>query len=81
MKKRIAQADPPKEASMFERMNDRLKLLSSNKMTKYFKEWTIPSSVLKKIYYPYKHLTASDFCALKTVHFEQKLLHLVLWNE
>ena len=33
MKKWMAQADPPKQASTFERMNDRLQTVSSNKMT------------------------------------------------
>ena len=31
-------------------MNDQLILLSSNKTTHYFKEWTTASRVLKKIY-------------------------------
>ena len=48
MKEWMPQADPPKEASTFERMNGRLQPLSSNKMTKYFKEWMTPSTVLKK---------------------------------
>ena len=38
MKEWMAQADHPKEVSTFEKMNDRLNLLSSNKITKYFKE-------------------------------------------
>ena len=37
MKEWMAQADLPKEASTFEKMNGRLNLLSSNKITKYFK--------------------------------------------
>ena len=48
MKEWMAQADPPKEASTFERMNDRLQLLFPNKMTHYFIEWTTPGSLLKK---------------------------------
>ena len=56
----MAQADPPKEASTFARMNDRLQLLFSNKMTYYFIESTTPSGLLKKIYYPYKKLDASN---------------------
>ena len=50
MKKLMAQADPSKEASTVKKMNDRLLLLSSNKMMHYFKEWATPSSVLKKEY-------------------------------
>ena len=50
MKKLMAQADPSKEASTVKKMNDRLLLLSSNKMMHYFKKWTTPSSVLKKEY-------------------------------
>ena len=57
----MTQADPPKEASTFERMNGRRQLLFSNKMTHYFIEWTSgPSSLLKKIYYPYKKFAASN---------------------
>ena len=44
----MSQADPPKEASTVKKMNGRSLLLSSNKMTHYFKEWTTPSGVLKK---------------------------------
>ena len=50
MKKWLAQADPPKEANTIKNMNGRLLLLSSNKTTHYFKEWTTVSGVLKKIY-------------------------------
>ena len=48
MKKWIAQGDPPKEVSTIKKMNGRLLLLSSNKMTYYFKEWTTIGGVLKK---------------------------------
>ena len=48
MKEWMAQADPPKEASMFARMNDRPQLLFSKKMTHYFTDWTVPSGLLKK---------------------------------
>ena len=48
MKELMAQADPQKGSSTFERTNGRLQLLSSNKMTQYFKEWTTPISVLEK---------------------------------
>ena len=37
MKEWMAQANPPKESSTFERMNDQLQLLSSKKITQYFK--------------------------------------------
>ena len=60
MKKWIAQADPLKEASTFARMNDLPQLLFSNKLTHYFIEWTIPSGLLKKIYYPYKKFDTSN---------------------
>ena len=53
MKEWMAQADPPKEASTVK--NGQLLLLSSNKMTHYFKEWTTISGVLKKIYCLYKN--------------------------
>ena len=57
MKKCMAQADPPKEASTVKKMNERLLLhFSLNKMTYYFKESTAASGVLKKIYCPYKNL-------------------------
>ena len=47
MKKQIAEADPPKENSMFERMNGRPQLLFSSPL---FIEWITPSG--KKIFYP-----------------------------
>ena len=50
MKELIGQADPPKEANTFEKMNGQLILLSSDKTTYYFKEWTSISCVLEKIY-------------------------------
>ena len=39
----MAQTDPPKESRTYERMNARVQLLSSNKVTQYFKEWTTNS--------------------------------------
>ena len=60
MKEWMAQADPPKEASTFERMNGLPKFFFPNKMRHYFIEWTTPSSLLKKIYYPYKIFDASN---------------------
>ena len=60
MKECMVQADPPKKASMFERMNGQSQLLFSNKMTHYFIEWTTPSCLLKKIYnYPCKKFDTS----------------------
>ena len=59
MKERMAQADPPKEASTSARMDGRPQLLFPHKMTHYFIEWTTPSGLLKKIYYPYKNFDAS----------------------
>ena len=56
IKEWMTQADPPKVASITKEMNDRSLLLSSNKMTHYFKEWTTPSGVLRKIYCLYKNL-------------------------
>ena len=52
----MAQADRPKEAITFERMNGQSQFLFSNKMTHYFIEWTTPSGLLKKIHYPYKKI-------------------------
>ena len=43
MKEWMAQADPPKEANTVKKMNDRSLLISSNKNTFYFKEWTTAS--------------------------------------
>ena len=37
MKEWMAQANPPKESSTFGKVNDLLKLLSSKKITQYFK--------------------------------------------
>ena len=50
------QTDPLREASTVRNMNDRLLLLSLNKITHYFKKWTTASDVLKKIYCVYKNL-------------------------
>ena len=48
VKELIAQGDPPKETSTVKEMNGQLILLSSDKMTHYFKEWTTASCILKK---------------------------------
>ena len=50
IKEWMTQADPPKEASTFERMNDRSQLLSANGMRYYFKELKTASGVLTKIF-------------------------------
>ena len=47
MKEWMVQADPPKEASMFERMEDPSQLHFLNKMAHYFIEWKTPSDLLK----------------------------------
>ena len=45
----MARADPPKEAKTFKKMSSLSLLLSLDKITHYFKEWTTASGVLKKI--------------------------------
>ena len=60
MKKSVAQADPPKEASTFKRIKSPPHLLFSNKMAHYFVDWTTPSGLFKEIYYPYKKFDASN---------------------
>ena len=45
----MAQDDPLKDVSTFERMNSRFQLLCLNIMAHYFKEWTTVSGVLKKM--------------------------------
>ena len=54
MKEWMTQVDPLKESSTFERMNGRLQLISSKKITQYFEEWTTPISVLEKCITPRK---------------------------
>ena len=49
MKEWMAQADPPKGFSMGKKVNYRLLLLSSNKMTPYFEECMTASGALKKV--------------------------------
>ena len=44
----MAQDNPLKHVSTFERMNSRFQLLCLNIMAHYFKEWTTVSGVLKK---------------------------------
>ena len=60
MKECMAQADSPKEASAFERMNEWAQLLFSNISTHYFIEWRIPSGLLKKSISPGKTFCASN---------------------
>ena len=45
-----------KKASTFERIDGRLQLLFSNKMSHKFKEWTTESGTLKKKYSLYKNV-------------------------
>ena len=47
MKEWMAQADPPEEADTVKKLNGRSLLLSSNKTTLYFKEWTTANRALK----------------------------------
>ena len=49
-------ADPLKKASTVKKINGRLLLLYSNKMTHSFKELTTVRDVLKKMYCLYKNL-------------------------
>ena len=48
-KKWMAQADLSEEASTVKKMNGQSLLLSSDKMTHYFKEWTTENGALKKM--------------------------------
>ena len=78
MKEGMAQADHPKEATAFKKMNGRSLILSSNKMTHYFKEWTTASGVLKKTYCFYKNLMLqidplNSYCSQKLQYPERKL--------
>ena len=79
MKEQMAQADPPEEArTVKKKMNGRLLLFSSSKMTYYFKEWTTPTGILKNIYCLYKNLMLqidllNSSCSKKLQFFERKL--------
>ena len=78
MKEWMAHVDPPKEASTVKKMNDLPQLLSLNKITHYFKEWTTPSCVLKKICCLYKNLRLqvdplNSSCSQKLQYPERKL--------
>ena len=53
----MAQAAPLREASTVKKMNDRSLLLSLNKITHYFKNWTTGSGALEKIYCLNKNVT------------------------
>ena len=46
MKEWMAQAYPPKEANTVKKMNGQLLLFFPNKMTHYFKVWTIEKNKL-----------------------------------
>ena len=52
----MVQAAPLREVSTIKKMNDRLLLLSLDKITHYSKKWTTTSGVLKKIYCLAKNL-------------------------
>ena len=78
MKQWMTQPDPPKEANTVKKMNRRSLLISSNKTTHYFKEWTAASRVLKKICCLYKNLMLridprSSSCSQKLHYRERKL--------
>ena len=60
MMESMAQADLPKEASKFARVNCRPQLLFSNKMTHFYR---MNDGLLKKIYCPYKKCDASVRCS------------------
>ena len=49
VKEWMVQADPPKDSGMFKKMNGQLQLLPSNKMIHYFKKWTTPCGILKRM--------------------------------
>ena len=69
----MTQADPPKEASTFERMNDRSQLLSANGMRHYFKELKTASGVLTKIF-----VLATGGVLKKYIHHERmEWLHVL----
>ena len=64
-------------------MNDRLLLLSLNKITHYFKKWTTGSGVLKKIYCLYKNVMLQidpfkSSCSQKQQYPERTLRLIVL---
>ena len=84
MKEWIAQVDRSKEASTFERMDDPSQLLSWNRMRHYFKELTAgigvskkysvltASSVLKKIYSPWRNEMAASAFIYSIKYFSNK---------
>ena len=81
MKEWMAQADPPKEGNTVKKMNGRSRLISSNKTTHYFKEWTKASCVLRKIYCLYKNLMLqidclSSSCTQKLQQYPERKLRL-----
>ena len=78
MKEWMAKADPPIETNAVKKMNDRSLLISSNKTTHYFREWTTASFVLKKIYCLYKNLVLqidplSSSCSQRLQYPKRKL--------
>ena len=79
MKQWMTQPDPPNEANTVKKMNRRSLLISSNKTTHYFKEWTAASCVLKNKYCLYKNLilridTLSSSSSQKLHYPERKLM-------
>ena len=60
MKEWMTQADPPKEVSTVKKMNGRLLLLSSNKMSHCSKEWTTASGVFERDILPLQNFDASN---------------------
>ena len=78
MKELIAQVGPSKEANTVKKMKGQSILLSSNKTTHYFKEWTTASCLLKKIYCLCKNLMLQidplrTSCSQKQQYPERKL--------
>ena len=70
MKKWMAQGDPPKEVNTIKKINGWSLLLSSNKMTHHFKEWTTPGGVLKNIY-----IIFTKVCCFKQILFNSTCSH------
>ena len=78
VKECMAKADPPIETNAVKKMNDQLLLISSNKTTDYFREWTTVSFVLKKLYCLHKNLMfqidpLSNNCSQRLQYPKRKL--------
>ena len=81
MKKWMAQGDSTKKVSTVKKINGRSLILSSNKMTHYFKKWTTPGVVLKKYILFLQKLDASNRSSLtvavpKNYSFPERKLRL-----